>query len=612
MQTTRIDLHVRRPEDLATLIPIRDALQRRGVEVVLSVDSRDWPNPSQDAVAGPVPCDIRLLVASGGKPPVADEARLAVVEGRIVPPWKNGPVPDDLAKSDLVGVAGPARAAALGSTGGACVIPCGLPSFDRLLSDPVGLRRSTREGLGISDEENAIVLAFSPEPEGSPLSRLGDGLLALAATGATLLIPTRGWPTDRASHLRDLARHVSGVHVSDDLEPEIVLAAADAVIGDLGSLLLEGLALGLPTVLVEDPISASPVPDGEATRARTLEEVLGAIHALLASPTVGASGGPRTPWAHELLWRGASAAETVAEEVLARLSPLPPSQEETPEFPPGALTITPEPNDPVPDLAPSVSTPAATPESEDFFRSLEAQVSFGQPDEAIARLTEFLEGSPSSAGLRLLASFHRRADAPEEAREAAAQAEKLAREDLARALCERARADVDRGRANDARGAFEQARNLDADLCDPWIGIGSLELARQSYAPAEHAFRQALEREPRSSRALAGLGLSLLGEGKAGDALNTLERALDLEPESLPAIFGAVQAAFQTGELDRAEQRVRTCLEMRPGNVDLAFTLAGLCFQRGDKANAREMVERVELFRPDYPGLAELQTKIDT
>ena len=85
MQTTRIDLHVRRPEDLATLTPIRDAFQRRGVEVVLSVDSRDWPNPSQDAVPGPVPCDIRVLVAGGGKPPVADEARLAVVEGRIDP-----------------------------------------------------------------------------------------------------------------------------------------------------------------------------------------------------------------------------------------------------------------------------------------------------------------------------------------------------------------------------------------------------------------------------------------------------------------------------------------------------------------------------------------------
>ncbi len=99
MATTRIDLHVRCPEDLGTLIPVRDALRRRGAEVVLSVDSRDWPNPIPDAVSGPVPCDIRLLVAGGGKPPVADEARLAVVEGRIVPPWRNGPAPEDLSKA---------------------------------------------------------------------------------------------------------------------------------------------------------------------------------------------------------------------------------------------------------------------------------------------------------------------------------------------------------------------------------------------------------------------------------------------------------------------------------------------------------------------------------
>ncbi len=607
MATTRIDLHARCPEDLGTLMPVRDALRSRGAEVVLSVGSWDWPNPVPDAVSGPVPCDIRLLVAGGGKPPVADEARLAVVEGRIVPPWRNGPVPEDLSKAELVGVAGPARAEALGSLS-AFVIPCGLPAFDRLLADPSGVRAEARSRLEISEGENVVLLAFASDSDGSPLTRLGDGVLALAATGATLLVPTRGWPEDRAAHLRDLAVHVSGMRVSDDLEPPVALAAADAVIGDVGPLLLEALALGLPTVLVEEPITPSPVPHGEATRARTLEEVLGGVHALLASPTLDSSG-PRTPWAHELLWRGASAADSVAEEILARLSPLPSSREVPAEFP-QRLTITP-PAEPT-EMETGRSGSKATAESGDLFRELEAQVSFGHPEEAIARLKTFLEGSPSSAGWRLLSSFHRRANAPEAAREAATQAENLAREDLARALCERARADVERGRANDARGAFEQARNLDGSLSDPWMGIGSLELARQSYAPACYAFRQALEREPASARALAGLGLSLLGEGKAGEALNALERALDAEPESLPAIFGAVQAAFQTGEIERAERRVRVCLELRPGNVDLAFTLAGLSFQRGDRPQAREMAERVELFRPDYPGLAELCARIDS
>ena len=612
MQTTRVDLHVRRPEDLGTLIPIRDSLRGRGVEAVLSVDSRDWPNPAQEAVAGPAPCDIRVLVAGGGKPPVADEARLAVVEGRIVPPWKNGPIPEELAKADLVTVAGVARAEALGPTIGACVVPCGLPSFDRLLADPGAPRDPVRARLGLSGDESLVVLAFGAEPEGSPLARLGDGLLALAATGVTLLIPTRGWPAERAAHFRDLARHMPGVRLTDDLDPDGILAAADAVIGDVGPLLLEAFAFGLPAVVVEELGVPCPVPEGEGTRARTLEEVLGAVHAHLAAPLGEVARGPRTPWAHELLRRDGNAADAVVDEILARLVPaLPPSMETTMEFPAGALPLEAESTEPVADFAPKVPTPVATPESEQMFRELEAQVSFGQTGEAIARLRTLLERAPSSAGWRLLASFHRRADQPGEARKAAARAEQLARRDLACALCERARADVDRGRANEARGAFEQARSLDPDLPDPWIGIGSLELARQSYTPAEHAFRQALERDTASPRALAGLGLSLLGEGRAGDALNALERALDVEPESLPAIFGVVQAAFQTGELERAETRVRACLELRPGNVDLAFTLAGLCFQRGDKAAAREMVERVELFRPDYPGLADLRAKVD-
>ena len=68
MTTTRIDLHARYSEDLGTLMPVRDALRSRGAEVVLSVDSRDWPNPVPDAVSGPVPCDIRLPGAGGGRP----------------------------------------------------------------------------------------------------------------------------------------------------------------------------------------------------------------------------------------------------------------------------------------------------------------------------------------------------------------------------------------------------------------------------------------------------------------------------------------------------------------------------------------------------------------
>jgi tetratricopeptide (TPR) repeat protein len=259
----------------------------------------------------------------------------------------------------------------------------------------------------------------------------------------------------------------------------------------------------------------------------------------------------------------------------------------------------------------SVPEPGSARSEGAFLEGLEAQAAFGQTREAIEALVLHLEKSPTVRGWRLLSVFRRKEGQPDEADAAAARAETLAREELALVLCERARAAVEGNRTVEARTRFEEARDLAPRLADAWLGIGSLELAREQHAPAELAFREALERDDSLSQAWSGLGLALLEGGRPQEALEALERGLDCDPGSLPAILGIVRAAFQTGRLDRAEERVRACLELRPGNVDLAFTLAGLRVELGDRSGAREMVERVELFRPDYPGLAELRSKLE-
>ena len=124
-------------------------------------------------------------------------------------------------------------------------------------------------------------------------------------------------------------------------------------------------------------------------------------------------------------------------------------------------------------------------------------------------------------------------------------------------------------------------------------------------------FPAALQIE-KSARSRAGLGLALVTLGRAREAVAEFEAALDLEPDRLVAIHGLVQACFQMGDLQPAECRVSAYLESHPGNLDMVFTLAGLRSQLGDPPGTLEMTERIELFDPQYSGLAELREKIET
>jgi tetratricopeptide (TPR) repeat protein len=503
-----------------------------------------------------------------------------VIEGEIVPPWDDSFVTPDLRSAELVLVPGPARARALEPHVGA-VVACGLPSLDRLLEDPALAREEARLALGLPLEGRLLLLYPGADPECSALAQMGDGILALAALGASLCVVGPETAGPWISGLRDLAAHLPALHVLDSPAPELCLAAADGLVGDPGSLTLAGLALGLSTLLVEGAGRPAPVLDGLgksvpcANRLETLIRV--------AAESLGGSLAPQSEGVGDLLLRDGSSAARAAEAILAR----------------AAASAT-----------RSSAGSDATPPEPQLFAELEAQIGFGETDGPIWRLESYLHQSPSPRGYRLLASFYRKADRSDQARAAATRSERLAREELARSLCERGRVAVDAGAREEARTAFAEAQTQAPEHADPWIGLGSLELASQAHGEAVQAFREATRSDPRSARAWSGLGLALLSEQKPEDALEALEQALDLQPDLLPAIFGVVHAAFQTGEIERGERRVRACLDLRPGNVDLAFTLAGLRLQLGNFAGALEMVERVELFRPDYPGLADLRAKL--
>ena len=72
----------------------------------------------------------------------------------------------------------------------------------------------------------------------------------------------------------------------------------------------------------------------------------------------------------------------------------------------------------------------------------------------------------------------------------------------------------------------------------------------------------------------------------------------------------ALAAAYRSGDLGPAERRVSAYLELHSADLDMSFTLAGLRCQLGDRAGAQQMIERIELFDPEFEGLAELRQKV--
>lgn len=589
MDRTEIELLTRRAADLPTLRALQRALQQEGESAGFKVAlaTRGAGSPSESAPR------IRVVVESDAEPPAIKAERLVVIEDELIPTTSfsdDERLSETLVTADLVLVPGPARARFLASRVSGDVVACGLARLDEICRDPEGGRSIARRELGVLEHTNVVLYAPTADPVRSAITVLGDEVAKLAAAGWVVLVLAQNWPAAWVERHRALVARIPGLALLEGVSETTALAAADAVVSDGGSLIYEAIALGKGAIWVESSSSTlTPAASRREHRYADLgpracsaaELELALRSELSGTPSEARFAAARSACRDELLVAEGGAARRMAEELQSRFCP------------------TPSP----------ASGQSATSEG-DILENVEARVAFGDISGARAELQAHVARHASSRSYRVLASIARREGELEAARHAVQSAEPLAREELGRVLCERASLEVDANATDAARVSFEEARQLAPDLADPWVGIGSLALHSGDALAAERAFRDALARE-KSARVWCGLGLALAAQGRGREALAPFESALDLEADRLAAVYGLVQAGFQCGELAIAERRVAAFVELHSGNLDLVFTLAGLRFQLGDHAGAREMVDRIELFKPDYPGLVELRAKLD-
>ncbi len=163
--------------------------------------------------------------------------------------------------------------------------------------------------------------------------------------------------------------------------------------------------------------------------------------------------------------------------------------------------------------------------------------------------------------------------------------------------------------------AMAQGTKENAQLTpEAWMLLGNEYYAEGAYDAALIAFKQAVEKEPQSSRALYGLGRVQLKLGLVNPAIENLKRAIALDAKFTPAYVALAEAYarlyVEADDRDAAKVHLARALsvlkdaERVSPNDPSVYTQEGLVYRlmdRGDRAV--EAFQKALSLRPDDPLL---------
>jgi tetratricopeptide (TPR) repeat protein len=106
------------------------------------------------------------------------------------------------------------------------------------------------------------------------------------------------------------------------------------------------------------------------------------------------------------------------------------------------------------------------------------------------------------------------------------------------------------------------------------VQAGNDYLKRELYDDAERAYRLALEADPSSQEALAGLGQVEVKRGRFSEALPLLERATRVSTQIVSAFRSLGDAYAAVGDLEKAAVSYRQAVALAPNDLSMRFALA--------------------------------------
>jgi tetratricopeptide (TPR) repeat protein len=155
------------------------------------------------------------------------------------------------------------------------------------------------------------------------------------------------------------------------------------------------------------------------------------------------------------------------------------------------------------------------------------------------------------------------------------------------------------GRLAEAEELFTRALIAKPGDADAGYYLGQTLLRLRKFAAAEQVFRQILETEPASHRALLGLAIALYNLEQDRAALEALERAERLDPTDPLVLYYQGLVYQRLKDYERAPGRFLRAMALSPDLAHSAHYFSGVAYyQRGAYEEAKEAFEAAIAAQP--------------
>lgn len=145
---------------------------------------------------------------------------------------------------------------------------------------------------------------------------------------------------------------------------------------------------------------------------------------------------------------------------------------------------------------------------------------------------------------------------------------------------------------NEALRFFVRAAGLRPDSAEAQLLAGIAEELREDPSAAKDHYERAAKLAP-SLPVDVLLGDLYLREGRLGDAEAAYRRALDIEPQSLPAMAGLARVSEAEGDLEAARRHLDEAVAAYPGRVEPHITLSRFLLRHDQTDEAMVVLETV-------------------
>jgi tetratricopeptide (TPR) repeat protein len=153
------------------------------------------------------------------------------------------------------------------------------------------------------------------------------------------------------------------------------------------------------------------------------------------------------------------------------------------------------------------------------------------------------------------------------------------------------------------------------DSAEAWLWLGFAQAQRKNWITAEHAYREALQREPAAIQAGAGLTKALLLQKKPQEALDAARAMLAYRQEDAQVWVNVGFAERALGKADEAMEALKRAAQLDPWSRDAYTGLAELAWARSNWAGALAAQRQIVRISPQdtlaWVQLADLYLRAD-